>query len=98
MRTNASARWMKKLLRFMGGTSNSVILSLKLVRPYLVFVGAVFIGLSLRFQADAPAAGDHLPAHLVVFGRAQRHVGEVGVFNRSLFDVRSVHLQSLRQI
>jgi hypothetical protein len=36
---------------------------------------------SLRFELDAPAACDHLAAHLAVFGRAEGHVWKVVIFD-----------------
>jgi len=101
---------MKKLLRFMvvplriGPNRanrtylNSVILALEVESPDLIFISAVFVGFSLRFEFDAPAACDHLAAHLAVFSRAQRHVREVGIFDRLLFDVRGVDVQAPGQV
>jgi hypothetical protein len=91
---------MKILLRFMVVPLklNSVIFALELVSSDLVLVRAIFEGLPLDFELDAPAARDHLAAHLVVFCRAERHIWEVCVFNRLLFDGAGIDFQALREI
>jgi len=51
-----------------GGTSlDPIILALEFVSSDLVLVRAVFVGLALGFELNAPAARDHLAAHFVVF-------------------------------
>src|SRR6185369_10097143 len=66
-RTSASAMWMKMLLRFMVVPLNPIILAFEFVSPDLVLVRAIFEGLTLGFELDAPAARHHLAAHFVVF-------------------------------
>ena len=77
---------------------NPIIFALELVSPHLVLVRAIFEGLALGFKVDAPAARNHLAAHLVIFGGAERHVGEVCVFDRLLFDVARVDSQAFGEI
>jgi hypothetical protein len=77
------------------GTSSKldpVVLTLELIKPHLVLVGAVFVILAVCAEADAPAGRDHLAAHLAVFRGAERHVRKVVVFHRLLFDGARVDL------
>jgi hypothetical protein len=68
--------------------SNLVVRPLVLVEPQLILIGAILTGAALfRFQADAPARGYHLPAHLAFDGSAERHIGEIGLFDLLLFDL-----------
>src|SRR6185503_19822317 len=99
MRTIASATWITKLLRFMvvPQNSNAVVLALVFVKAKLVFVGAILVGAAVGGKADAPVAGDHLAAHLVVFGGAERHIGKVGIFN-GIADFRRINVEAPRQI
>src|SRR5262249_2841270 len=64
----------------------------------LVLVGAIFVVLTVCAEPDAPAASDHLAAHLVVCGGAESHVREVGVLHRLLLNVARIDFEPLRQI
>src|SRR5688500_16800545 len=50
---------------------NAIIFALEFESSNLILIRAIFVGLSLGFKADAPAARDHLPAHLAVLCRAE---------------------------
>src|SRR5262245_20970511 len=78
--------------------SNPVILAFKLVSPDLILIRAVFVRFSLSVKGDAPAARDHHAAHFAVFGGAQRHIGEVGVFDRFLFDTGGVDFEPFSEV
>src|SRR5215211_6108115 len=78
--------------------SNLVIRPFEVVQAELPAVGAVLVGLAAGGEAYAPTGGNHHPAHLVAQGRAERRVGEVGLFDGSLFDLRLRNVEPPRQI
>lgn len=49
-------------------------------------------------QADAPALGHHLPAHLVFDGRAEREVWKICFLNRAFFNLVFGDAEALGQI
>src|SRR5262249_16769380 len=77
---------------------NAIILSLELESPDLILIRAIFVGLALGLELDAPAARDHLAAHLAGFGCAESHVRKVCVFYRPFFDVGGLDVQAFGQI
>ena len=54
--------------------SNAIVLPFVLVKAKLILIGAILVVAAAGGKADAPAPGDHLAAHLVVFAGAQSHV------------------------
>ena len=60
---------------------NSIVRAVEIIETELIGVGTIFQLAPGSAQANAPARGNHHPAHLVFDGSAERHVGEIRAFN-----------------
>src|SRR5258705_14013802 len=75
-----------------------MVLPLVLIKPDLILVGPVLKSLPFGFQANTPAARNHLAAHFIISRGSQRRVGEIGILNRLLGNVTLFYSGSVRQV